>query len=282
MCVCTSWSGCLQRGQRRLWSKLLSMQFLQKVWPQGVVTGSKNSLQKTKKGWERRLRRFWRVCVVYFNQRTAAAPSHWPDAERALKVWDGENCKGFLPSGIPFTWQRRRECVASRAVRTDRKGNHRQSNVHTSAAPILLPHHHLLILVSSGQEGDSLAEAEAAFASRVLSHVRALMKVRQWGPPLTAEYYSSQAVLCLPAVLVSSHWFLHHFQWDGRVPCDERAPGCCWGSWWDRALSSAQTPAVRCRTTHLGPACPLPPGSVVGIYTEDRSIHMGICLIHFV
>lgn len=63
MCVCTSWRGCLQRGQRRLWSKLLSMQFLQKVWPQGVVTGSKNSLQKTRKGWERRLRWFWRVCV---------------------------------------------------------------------------------------------------------------------------------------------------------------------------------------------------------------------------
>lgn len=46
-CGCTSCSGCLHSGQRRLWSRLLSMHFLQKVWPQGVVTGSKNNLLKT-------------------------------------------------------------------------------------------------------------------------------------------------------------------------------------------------------------------------------------------
>lgn len=52
-------------------------------------------------------------------------------------------------------------------------------NVRTSSTPILLPHHHLLILVCSRQEGDSLAEAEAAFASGVLSHIGALKEVRQ-------------------------------------------------------------------------------------------------------
>lgn len=53
------------------------------------------------------------------------------------------------------------------------------SNVCTSAAPILLPHHYLLILFSSRQEGDSLAEAEAAFTSRVLPRIGALTVVQQ-------------------------------------------------------------------------------------------------------
>lgn len=53
----------------------------------------------------------------------------------------------------------------------------RRSDARTSAAPVLLPHHHLLVLFSGGQEGDGLAEAEAALASRVLSGAGALAAV---------------------------------------------------------------------------------------------------------
>lgn len=60
--VGTSCRGCLQRGQRRLWSRLLSMQFLQKVWPQGVVTGSKNNLLRTEKRKEKK-KNIWLVVM---------------------------------------------------------------------------------------------------------------------------------------------------------------------------------------------------------------------------
>lgn len=40
--------------------------------------------------------------------------------------------------------------------------------VRTPAVPIFFPHHHLLILFSSREEGNSLAEAEAALSARVV------------------------------------------------------------------------------------------------------------------
>lgn len=40
--------------------------------------------------------------------------------------------------------------------------------------PIFLPHHHLLVLFSSREEGNGLAEAEAAFGTRVMLHLGAL------------------------------------------------------------------------------------------------------------
>lgn len=88
------------------------------------------------------------------------------------------------------------ERVFPKGVCTNGNRDHRGSNVHTFAAPIVLPHHYLLILFRSGQEGDSLAEAEAAFTSRVLT------EVQQWGLPPRAVNYSSCAVFtwwaCLP------------------------------------------------------------------------------------
>lgn len=43
----------------------------------------------------------------------------------------------------------------------------------TPAMPIFLPHH-LLVLFSSREEGNSLAEAEAALSTRVTLHLGAL------------------------------------------------------------------------------------------------------------
>lgn len=44
----------------------------------------------------------------------------------------------------------------------------------TPAVPIFLPPHHLLVFLSSREEGDSLAEAEAAFCTCVMLHLGAL------------------------------------------------------------------------------------------------------------
>lgn len=44
---------------------------------------------------------------------------------------------------------------------------------HTPAMPILLPHHHLFVLFSSREEGNSLAEAEAALSTCVMFHLGA-------------------------------------------------------------------------------------------------------------
>lgn len=50
--------------------------------------------------------------------------------------------------------------------------------VRTSAVAVFLPHHHLLILFSSREKGNSLAEAEAALSStRVMLHLGALNTV---------------------------------------------------------------------------------------------------------
>lgn len=38
-------------------------------------------------------------------------------------------------------------------------------DAHTPAMHIVLPHHHLFVLFSSGEEGNSLAEAEAALSA---------------------------------------------------------------------------------------------------------------------
>lgn len=46
--------------------------------------------------------------------------------------------------------------------------------VRTPAVPVFLPHHHLLVLFSSREEGHSLAEAEAALSTRVVLHLGAL------------------------------------------------------------------------------------------------------------
>lgn len=47
-------------------------------------------------------------------------------------------------------------------------------HVRTPAMPIILPHHHLLVLFSSRKEGNSLAEAEAALSAQVVLHLGAL------------------------------------------------------------------------------------------------------------
>lgn len=49
----------------------------------------------------------------------------------------------------------------------------------TPAMPIFFPHHHLLVLFSSREEGNSLAEAEAALSTRVVFHLGA-QKTNSW------------------------------------------------------------------------------------------------------
>lgn len=38
-----------------------------------------------------------------------STPAHWPNAERAFKVWHSENSQSFLSAVTTFTWERVRE-----------------------------------------------------------------------------------------------------------------------------------------------------------------------------
>ena len=120
--VVTSCSGCLQSGQRRLWSRLRSMQFLQKVWPQGVVTGSKNSLRRGGMWSTVEVVIIVWVVVVDIKQREEMQsdqwlcrrldlinPGHWPDAEGALKIGHRENTQSFLSALNTSTWNTQRQ-----------------------------------------------------------------------------------------------------------------------------------------------------------------------------
>ncbi len=64
---------------------------------------------------------------------------------------------------------------------TDEDTDDKDVGVPTSALSILLPHHHLLILFSSREKGNSLAEAEAALGARVMRHLGALRQLYQLG-----------------------------------------------------------------------------------------------------
>lgn len=127
--------------------------------------------------------------------------------QASTQTWCREGIQNLTRWGLPgfsprrdsaHLTQRKRECSLKRCLHQQ---EHRL-NVRTSAASILLPHHYLLVLFSSGQEGDSLAQAEAAFTSRVLSPIGALMVVQQWGLPLTAVNFSLCAVFTWCACLL--------------------------------------------------------------------------------
>lgn len=193
-CVVTSCSGCLQSGQRRLWSRLLSMQFLQKVWPQGVVTGSKNNLQK--KNCLVRVC-LYTECVLNLRERTARGGSaadcknnrfkcflqhtdlmqrghSKSDTARTLRrlslQWNVSPTTKHDTLWV-FSSEEISDCYTISNHLVDVCG---QGVVLTPAASIFLPHHHLFIFFSSWEEGHSLAEAKAALSTCIMLHFGAL------------------------------------------------------------------------------------------------------------
>lgn len=135
-----------------------------------------------------------------------STPAHWPNAERAFKVWHSENSQSFLSAVTTFTWERVREtergtegtkqlmipywsrsrnyCVVSEHLMSvmvkfslmtnmthGEVKNNERAFVLTCAMPVFLSHHHFLIFFSSREEGNSLAEAEAALSSWVMLHL---------------------------------------------------------------------------------------------------------------
>lgn len=71
------------------------------------------------------------------------------------------------------------KAVFMRILKTfhDDNGQDGDKCVFTTAVPIFLPRRHLSVLFGSREEGNSLAEAEAALSARVLLHFGALQTV---------------------------------------------------------------------------------------------------------